>query len=280
MSWRPTRSTATTRRCRSSRQAPARPRPGGYGSMCATTGPMAGEPRRRSSTATAPTARACIRAPISPASAASCRPTAMPASARSIAGPATRPCRGRLLGPCPAQVLRRPSATMAPLAAGRSIASAPSTLSSEAPACRPTPPAIRQAGPDRSSTSSPDSSRLASKLSGKSELAGAIRYARGRWEALTRYLDDGRLEIDNNAAERAIRRLALGRKNWLFAGSDDGGERAAAIYTLTETAKLNRLDPEAWLRDVLARLADHPINRIAELLPWNIAKVSAVPVAA
>jgi len=108
------------------------------------------------------------------------------------------------------------------------------------------------------------------KLSGKSELAIAIRYARSRWPVLTRYLDDGRLEISNNAAERAIRPLALGRKNWIFAGSDSGGERAAAVYTLIETAKLNGLDPEAYLRDVLGRIADHPINRIVELLPWNI----------
>jgi hypothetical protein len=113
-----------------------------------------------------------------------------------------------------------------------------------------------------------------SKLSGKSELARAIRYARSRWTALTRYLDDGHLEISNNAAERAIRPLALGRKNYMFAGSDAGGERAAAAYTLIETAKLNGLDPEAYLRDVLARIADHHINRIAELLPWNIAEGS------
>jgi transposase len=113
------------------------------------------------------------------------------------------------------------------------------------------------------------------RLSGKSDLAGAIRYARSRWESLTRYLTDGRLEISNNAAERAIRPLALGRKNWLFAGSDSGGERAAAMYTLIETAKLNGLDPEAYLRDVLSRIADHPINRIAELLPWNSSSRSA-----
>jgi transposase len=111
------------------------------------------------------------------------------------------------------------------------------------------------------------------RLSGKSELAGAIRYARSRWAVLTRYLTDGRLEISNNAAERAIRPLALGRKNWLFAGSDSGGERAAAMYTLIETAKLNGLNPEAYLCDVLARIADHPINRIAELLPWNVDRV-------
>jgi len=108
-------------------------------------------------------------------------------------------------------------------------------------------------------------------LSKKSELAGAIKYALSRWAALTRYRDDGRLEIDNNAAERALRACALGRKNWLFAGSDAGGERAAAIYTLLGTAKLNGLDPEAYLRDVLERIAEHPINRIDELLPWNVA---------
>jgi transposase len=109
----------------------------------------------------------------------------------------------------------------------------------------------------------------AARLSAKSELAQAIRYAFARWTALTRYRDDGRLEIDNNAAERALRGVALGRKNYLFAGSDKGGERAAAIYSLTETATLNGLDPEAYLRDVLARIADHPINRIEELLPWR-----------
>jgi len=113
------------------------------------------------------------------------------------------------------------------------------------------------------------------KLSPKSELAAAIRYALGRWTALCRYADDGRLEIDNNAAERAIRPLALGRKNYLFAGSDKGGERAAAIYSLICTARLNGLDPEAYLRDVLARIADHPINRIGELLPWNWKAASA-----
>ena len=87
---------------------------------------------------------------------------------------------------------------------------------------------------------------------------------------MTRYGDDGRIEIDNNAAERALRGVSLGRKNFLFFGSDAGGERAAAIYSLVETAKLNGLDPEAYLREVFERIADHPINRIDELLPWNI----------
>lgn len=106
------------------------------------------------------------------------------------------------------------------------------------------------------------------RLSGKSELAMAMRYALSRWEALCRFLHDGRVEIDNNVAERSIRGIALGRKNYLFAGSDMGGIRAAAIYSLIETCKLNGLDPEAYLRDILARIADHKINRIGELLPW------------
>jgi len=109
------------------------------------------------------------------------------------------------------------------------------------------------------------------RVSKKSELAVAIRYALTRWVALTRYRDDGRIEIDNNAAERALRAVALGRKNYLFAGSDAGGEHAAALYSLIGTAKLNGLDPEAYLRQVLGCIADHPINRVAELLPWSMA---------
>jgi hypothetical protein len=109
------------------------------------------------------------------------------------------------------------------------------------------------------------------RVSKKSELAKAIGYILSRWTALTRYRDDGRIEIDNNAAERALRAVALGRKNYLFCGSDAGGERAAAIYSLIGTAKLNDIDPEAYLRFVLERIAEHPINRIDELLPWNVA---------
>jgi transposase len=107
-------------------------------------------------------------------------------------------------------------------------------------------------------------------LSQKSATAKAIRYVLTRWTALTRFCDDGRIEIDNNAAERALRCVSLGRKNYLFAGSDAGGQRAAAIYSLLGTAKLNGHNPEAFIRAVLERIPDHPINRINELLPWNL----------
>lgn len=112
------------------------------------------------------------------------------------------------------------------------------------------------------------------KLSKKSDTTLAVRYTLGRWDALLRYCDDGRLEIDNNAAERALRAVALGRKNYLFAGSDRGGESAAAIYSLIGTAKLNGIDPESYLRNVLSLVAEHPINRIDQLLPWNLAEHS------
>ncbi len=107
-------------------------------------------------------------------------------------------------------------------------------------------------------------------LSQKSALSDAIRYALTRWETLVRYTTDGQIEIDNNAAERALRGIALGRKNFLFAGSDSGGERAASMYSLIGSAKLNGIDPEGYLRHVIGRIADHPVNRIAELLPWNV----------
>jgi transposase len=112
--------------------------------------------------------------------------------------------------------------------------------------------------------------KMLRSLSTKSDTAGAIRYALARWRALSRYIDDGLLEIDNSAAERALRAVALGRKNYLFAGSDSGGERAATFYSLIGSAKLNGLDPELYLRTVLVQIADHPVSRISQLLPWNL----------
>jgi transposase len=107
------------------------------------------------------------------------------------------------------------------------------------------------------------------KLSSKAPLAKAMDYTLKRWEAFTRFIDDGRICMTNNAAERAVRGIAVGRRNWTFCGSDSGGHRAAVIYTLIETAKLNDVDPRAWLADVLSRIGDHPMRRIDELLPWN-----------
>jgi transposase len=107
------------------------------------------------------------------------------------------------------------------------------------------------------------------RVSKNSETGKAIAYSLKRWCALTRFLDDGRLCMSNNAAERELRAVAVGRRNWTFAGSDEGGRRAAAIYTLIATARLNDIDPQAWLADVLTRLPDHPAKRIHELLPWN-----------
>jgi transposase len=106
-------------------------------------------------------------------------------------------------------------------------------------------------------------------LSTKNDTAKAINYLLNRWAAFTRFLDDGRVCLTNNAAERALRGVAVGRRNWTFAGSDAGGHRAAAVYTLIETCKMNEVDPQAWLADVLARLPDHPANKVADLLPWN-----------
>ena len=107
------------------------------------------------------------------------------------------------------------------------------------------------------------------RLSRHADVAKAMDYMLKRWAAFTRFLSDGRICLTNNAAERALRGIAIGRKNWLFAGSDRGGERAAAMYTLIATAKLNNIDPQAWLADVLRRIADHPARRLNELLPWN-----------
>ena len=107
------------------------------------------------------------------------------------------------------------------------------------------------------------------KLSRGNDLAKAMDYILKRWAAFTLFLDDGRVCLTNNAAERALRGIALGRKSWLFAGSDRGGQRAAALYSLIVTAKMNDIDPQAWLADVLARIAEHPARDIDALLPWN-----------
>lgn len=112
------------------------------------------------------------------------------------------------------------------------------------------------------------------RMSRHAEVAKAMDYMLTRWDAFSRFLTDGRICLTNNAAERQLRGVALGRKAWMFAGSDRGGERAAAMYSLIATAKLNDVDPRAWLADVLARIADHPASRLHELLPWNWKRAS------
>src|SRR5437660_5463459 len=111
------------------------------------------------------------------------------------------------------------------------------------------------------------------RLSRHADTAKAIDYLLKRWPAFTRFLDNGRICLSNNAAERALRGIALGRRSWLFAGSDRGAQRTVAMYSLIVTAKMNDADPQAWLADVLARIAGHPANRLDELLPWNWRRV-------
>ena len=107
------------------------------------------------------------------------------------------------------------------------------------------------------------------KLSPHNDVAKAMGYMLNRWASFARFLSDGRICRSNNAAERAIRSLALGRRNWLFAGSDRGGQRAAVMYSLIVSAKMNDIDPQAWLAHVLTNIAQHPVSRLDELLPWN-----------
>jgi hypothetical protein len=118
------------------------------------------------------------------------------------------------------------------------------------------------------------------RLSRHAPVAKAMNYMLSRWPSFTRLLEDGRICLTNNAAERELRGVALGRKSWLFAGSERGGDRAAFMYTLINTAKLNGVDPQAWLADVLTRIADTPLSRLPELLPWNWAPVPAASKAA
>ena len=114
------------------------------------------------------------------------------------------------------------------------------------------------------------------RIPGKSDLAGAFRYGLSRWSSFCLFLEDGRVAIDNNAAERALRPIGVGRRNWLFAGADTGAETLARAMTIIETAKMNGLDPQAYLADVLDRIQDHKINRLAELLPWNWVPTTAI----
>src|ERR1700693_2377190 len=255
-------------------------RPDGYGPVCVTTVPRETQHQRRCGWHTRRIARASIHGRTSVISLARSRQMATRDSMRCTKQDAFRKrpvgrmceesfttCTSRIVPPVAAEAIER---IAAPYAIEKEIRGLPADERREVRDTRAQPflDSLKQWLEE-----------TLGKLSRKSDTAMAVRYAHGRWDALLRYVDDGRIEIDNNAAERSLRTVALGRKNYLFAGSDAGGERAAAIYSLIGTAKLNGLDPEAYLRNVLSHIAEHPINHIQELLPRNIppefAKTSA-----
>ena len=281
----PSGCTATTRPCRCSPRA--RPTPGDAGFMCATTGRSAARAaggdvlllarsRRRTSH---PASRRLCRDPPGRClwrlqQAVRGRPQAGADHRGGVLGacpPAVlRPGRSR--GECPAQGAGQTASVISPLAleAVRRIDALfdiERTINGQSAEQRR---AVRQ---ELSAPLVADLERWLRderpKLSRGNDLAKAMDYLLKRWPAFTRFLDDGRICLSNNAAERALRGIALGRKSWLFAGSDRGGQRAAAMYSLIVTAKMNDVDPQAWLADVLARIAEHPARAIDELLPWN-----------
>ena len=219
-----------------------------------------------------------IRRIISPASAASCMPTAMPASTTSTApAPSARsPAWPTSAASSSTSIARRPRRSPR-----RRSSASPGSMPSRSRPAAPRPSAgsrLRQAAaaPVFDDLEAWLAEQLP-RISGKSPLAAAIRYALTRMERMRPYLDNGILELDNNAAERGMRAIALGRKNYLFVGSEAGGKAAAIAYTLIETAKLNGVDPQAWLADTLARIPDYKITKVDELLPWHWKPVAVRP---
>ena len=221
-------------------------------------------------------ARASIPPTTWLATKAGCMPTAIPASTSSIGQAASARSPAWPTSGASSSTSSRPKARSSPRRP--SSASPGSTPSRRRGAAgRPTSGCgSGRRAPSRSSmTWRAGCRRSCRRISGKSELAKAIRYALARMRKLRPYLDHGCLEADNNGAERALKPVALGRKNYLFVGSEGGGKSAAIAYTLIESAKLNGVDPQAWLTDVLGRIADHKITRIDELLPWRYAAAAA-----
>src|SRR6266849_4871707 len=262
MCWRPRRCTAMIRRCRCSILGVARPRPGGYGRTCAMIVPPPVAIRRRCGIAIRPIARVSIRRRTCVASAGF---GPLYESGQIVEAACWAHARRKFYdiymmerSPMAAEAMQRIGALYV---IERDIRG---TLPVQRARVRQ-----ERAGPLLDALRAWLAAML-SMVSAKSELAGAIKYALVRWSALTRYRDDGRIEIDNNSAERSIRPLVLGRRNYLFAGSDSGGERAANIYSLIGTALLNSRDPYLYLRHVLERIAEHPINRVDRLLPWHV----------
>src|SRR5919202_455551 len=274
MSSPPTRSTATTPRYRCWRRGWGELQPGGCGSMCATIGCLAAQPLRRRPISTVLIVGPSTRRRTWSASPAFCKLTATPGLRGCTIRPGPSPARspklrgGRMAGASSSTCGRRPNR---PLPRRHWIAAvyAIEDKARFAPAAERVE--HRKATASRLEAFFVWADATVGKLSGKLKLAKAFRYTITRREALTRFVTDGRLEADNNVAENAMRGIALGRRNYLFAGSNSGGERAAAIYTLVATAKLNGLNPETYLKDVLAKIAEgHTIKRIDELVPWRI----------
>src|SRR6266481_3593137 len=257
---------AMIRRCRCWPRA--RPGPAGCGPMCVTIVRSVAPRRRPRSTTTRPIVAASIPNGILRATAGFCRPTPIAASTRF-----TRPIASRVrsqqldVGPMRGAICSSlPTAFMAVQKFDAIFALERAIIGKS--------PDERLASRRRDVAPLVDElvewmKRERAKLSGHNPVAKAFNYMLRRVDVFTRFLHDGRICLSNNAAERALRGIALGRKSWLFAGSDRGGERAAIMLTLIQTAKLNDVDPQAWLADVLARIADHKINDLAALLPWN-----------
>jgi transposase len=279
----PRRSTATIRPLRCWSPVSAEPELGDYGRMSATTGRSVAPHRRRQSTFTAPTAAASIQRPISRTSRAFYKPMPIAGSGSGFgalyqprqAGPGlpTIPaitqvacwshCRRKIF-----DVWETTKSTVAKAALDQiaQFYAIEDKARFAAPAERLQHRAAVTPLLDAFFVWAQNAER---KLSARSELAEALRYIIRRRTALTRFATDARLEADNNIAENAIRGIALGRRNWLFAGSHSGGERAAAMYSILQTAKLNGVNPQAYLTDTLSQIAArHPINRISELIPW------------
>src|SRR5215204_1437011 len=271
MRWLASASMPTTRPCRCSprvRRARA-----GCGWWCAMTAPSAAPIRRWRSTSTRPIGAASIRSASWRTTQASCRPTYSGFGQLYEPG---RPAGAILEAACWAHARRAffkiAELTKAPMAV-EAVERIDALFAIERE-INGSPPQVRLAvRNERSRLVVADLERwmraCRAKLSGKSAMAKAFDYLLRRWPSFTRFLDDGRVCLSNNAAERAIRPIAVGRRNWTFAGSDTGGHRAAAMYTLIETCRMNDVDPRAWLSDVIARLPGHPAKRIDELLPWS-----------
>ncbi|CCD87943.1 putative transposase (fragment) [Bradyrhizobium sp. ORS 285] len=282
MSSLPSASMPTTPRCRFWPRA--RRARGASGPMCATIGPSPGTRRRQPCSSTRPTAPAPIPRRILRPVPDRCRRTPMPAN--RLYDPSRKPGPIIEVG-CWAHARRKffeiARLKKAPIAI-EAIAKIDALFAIERE-INGLPAHERKAA--RHARSRPLVDELhtflherRAKISGKSETAKAIDYSLKRWEVFTRFIDDGRLCMTNNAAERELRAAAVGRKNWTFAGFDDGCRRAAAIYTLIQTAKLKDVDPQAWLTDVLLRINDHPASRLDELLPWNWSKPTPLVAAA